>query len=406
VDYVRVAGGGRHELRVSVIDPAGTPIPDLPFSAFRVEADGGGVEDLRVEPWSRRYPDQDLAVLVDEELLASPALELVRDLVGRLGDEAGGGDRLAVAAVGGRRRWLEGPASQARELAHGLETLAGTGGDEGLYDALFEAARRASRRGGRTSGAVLLVTTGRDLGSRHAMLDVLALQQARGRGVAVLVVLVGGRGAPEEERLSRLAVRSGGALVQASTLAGAPGAAERLRARLRGGYAVGFRSPRWDAEAERHTVTVTVERGGLRAQAAREFAAADVLEPAWWSRPLLWLTLALLAALGLAAFLLLRPRLLGRLVVRAGEEKGCWYEIYAYPITVGAAEGNDLVFPDGRVSRNHAVFERNGRNVELLDLNSENGTFVNGDRVTRRRLVSGDRVGFGGAVELTYEGRA
>jgi pSer/pThr/pTyr-binding forkhead associated (FHA) protein len=67
--------------------------------------------------------------------------------------------------------------------------------------------------------------------------------------------------------------------------------------------------------------------------------------------------------------------------------------------------GNDLVFPEGRVSRNHAVLERRGSAIELSDLNSENGTFVNGDRITRRRLAQGDRIRLGGSVELTFEGR-
>jgi pSer/pThr/pTyr-binding forkhead associated (FHA) protein len=82
-----------------------------------------------------------------------------------------------------------------------------------------------------------------------------------------------------------------------------------------------------------------------------------------------------------------------RLVVRSGEEAGCSFEIFGLPVTLGAAVGNDLVFPDARMSRNHAVLERRGSSVELADLNSENGTFVNGDRIT-------------GTVELTYEGRS
>jgi pSer/pThr/pTyr-binding forkhead associated (FHA) protein len=91
-------------------------------------------------------------------------------------------------------------------------------------------------------------------------------------------------------------------------------------------------------------------------------------------------------------------------VVLNGDEKGCSYELFATPVTLGAAVGNDLSFDDDLVSRNHAVFERRGSAVELVDLNSENGTFVNGDRISRRRLSKGDRVSLGGAIDLEVAG--
>ena len=40
-----------------------------------------------------------------------------------------------------------------------------------------------------------------------------------------------------------------------------------------------------------------------------------------------------------------------------------------------------------------------------MDLNSENGTFVNDERINRRLLVDGDRVSFGPHVHLIFEAR-
>jgi hypothetical protein len=137
----------------------------------------------------------------------------------------------------------------------------------------------------------------------------------------------------------------------------------------------------------------------------QDFATADVLTLPWWRQPLPWLIAVTLLALGGLGTLVLRPRRLCQLVVDSGAERGCSYEVYATPITLGAAVGNDLTLSEARVSRNHAVLERRGRGIELVDLNSENGTFVNGDRVTRRILVRGDRISLGGAVEMIFEGR-
>jgi hypothetical protein len=48
------------------------------------------------------------------------------------------------------------------------------------------------------------------------------------------------------------------------------------------------------------------------------------------------------------------------------------------------------------VSRMHAVIEVNANgDVEIADLNSTNGTFVNGDKITRKRLNSGDQIRVG-----------
>ncbi len=404
MDYVTVSAGGRHELWVSVLDVGGSPVAGLSRSAFGVEEDGRAVEDLRVTPLVERYPYWDVSVLIDNELLAPTWRGPVRDLLRELGREASGRDRLQVAALGGRRRWLEAAASDWADIADRLEGLQGGSGGWGIYDWTYEAVRRGGRGGGRTARAVFLVTQGRDAGSRHAMMDVLALEQARGRPVPVFVILLGSRYPGETERLGRLAVRSGGALVQAGT-PGLAAAAGRLKARARGGYLVGFRSASWNADAPRHTVVAAVEQGGVRARDRHEFATDEAMVPPWWRKPQLWLALGLVVLVAAGAPLLLRRRRLCRLVVRSGEERGCSYEVFASPLTVGAAEGNDLTFADPRVSRNHAVLEASGRGVELVDLNSENGTFVNGDRITRRRLASGDRVSLGGAVELTFEGR-
>jgi pSer/pThr/pTyr-binding forkhead associated (FHA) protein len=64
---------------------------------------------------------------------------------------------------------------------------------------------------------------------------------------------------------------------------------------------------------------------------------------------------------------------------------------------IGRATSNDIVISDQTVSRQHAqlMIDDNGQ-VTLVDLNSANGTFVNGKRVTEpRRLDSTDIVKVG-----------
>ena len=73
-------------------------------------------------------------------------------------------------------------------------------------------------------------------------------------------------------------------------------------------------------------------------------------------------------------------------------------------ITLGRiAEDNDIVVPDESVSRHHASFVRLGRGYAIRDLQSVNGTSVNGARVVLHSLRLGDRLRIG-TVEADYLG--
>ncbi|HLF56909.1 MAG TPA: FHA domain-containing protein [Thermoanaerobaculia bacterium] len=62
---------------------------------------------------------------------------------------------------------------------------------------------------------------------------------------------------------------------------------------------------------------------------------------------------------------------------------------------VGRGAENDLRLPVGTVSRRHAEIERIAGGWLVRDLHSENGTWVNGERIWEQVLVDGDQVQFG-----------
>jgi hypothetical protein len=66
------------------------------------------------------------------------------------------------------------------------------------------------------------------------------------------------------------------------------------------------------------------------------------------------------------------------------------------PVRVGRAEDNDLVLADPEVSRHHARLEPDGQGWRAIDLDSTNGTWVNGVRLNAAAIVAGDEVAFGG----------
>ena len=65
------------------------------------------------------------------------------------------------------------------------------------------------------------------------------------------------------------------------------------------------------------------------------------------------------------------------------------------PLVLGRALSSDLPVLDPTVSRRHAELTVEPAGVQLRDLGSSNGTFVNGTRVANSRLNAGDRIVFG-----------
>ncbi|MFQ5858115.1 MAG: FHA domain-containing protein [Anaerolineae bacterium] len=67
-------------------------------------------------------------------------------------------------------------------------------------------------------------------------------------------------------------------------------------------------------------------------------------------------------------------------------------------VTLGRADDNDVVVDDTYASRMHAEVVREGHRFVVRDLDSTNGTFVNGRRLTAPHLLShSDEVRIGGA---------
>ncbi|MDE3074666.1 MAG: FHA domain-containing protein [Chloroflexota bacterium] len=73
-------------------------------------------------------------------------------------------------------------------------------------------------------------------------------------------------------------------------------------------------------------------------------------------------------------------------------EDGTRLPVSHVPFRIGRRDGNDLVLADQRVSRQHATIERDGGAFVLVDLESHNGTSLNGRRISRAQLRNGDRV--------------
>ncbi|MFZ4694261.1 MAG: FHA domain-containing protein [Verrucomicrobiia bacterium] len=90
-----------------------------------------------------------------------------------------------------------------------------------------------------------------------------------------------------------------------------------------------------------------------------------------------------------------------KLVVTSEEMKGRTFELVDEKVGVGRLPENQIRLEDKAISSHHAELQRKGEDYLVRDLNSTNGTRVNGQRVVEQRLTHGDIISFG-HLELQY----
>lgn len=93
-----------------------------------------------------------------------------------------------------------------------------------------------------------------------------------------------------------------------------------------------------------------------------------------------------------------------RLLVVEGPDRGLEVEVEATKLMVGSSDTNDLVLSDTTVSRRHALIVVEGNRYVVRDLESTNGTVVDGTPVREAYLAPGARIRLGDS-EILFQPR-
>ncbi|OQY29576.1 MAG: hypothetical protein B6243_11175 [Anaerolineaceae bacterium 4572_5.2] len=92
------------------------------------------------------------------------------------------------------------------------------------------------------------------------------------------------------------------------------------------------------------------------------------------------------------------------LLVQEGDSPRNIWELDKQEIIIGRGDDCDVVVNDRQSSRHHAKIVREGERYKALDLNSKNGTFLNGTPISAKPqyLSDGDQIGIALSSRLVF----
>src|SRR6185369_17262700 len=89
-----------------------------------------------------------------------------------------------------------------------------------------------------------------------------------------------------------------------------------------------------------------------------------------------------------------------KLIALSGPARGTSFTLTEDEVSIGRESANGIRVDDDSVSRRHCLIKRENESFRVVDLESYNGTFVNGVPVGEHDLHHGDQVAVGKVVFL------
>lgn len=267
-DAVQAQAGKTRDVYVSVVDRQGEPVTDLAAADFTVREDGVAREVLKVAPASA--PLQ-VALLVDDSAVSSPAIPRLREGVENFVNALQGKGEIALMEIGERPSVLVDYTTSTAALKKGIGRLfarpdSGAYLLEGILDAAKELRKRESAR---PVIVALTFETAQEFSNEHYQQVLDALEQA---GIALHVVAIGSpSGSLTDEMRNRNFViaegteRTGGRRDLVLTDMGIPDKLKQVARELTSQLVVTYGRPETLIPPEKLSVSVT--RPGLTVRA-------------------------------------------------------------------------------------------------------------------------------------------
>lgn len=380
------------------------PVEDLQQGDLAVHQDGKPIDPLQIASL-RRVDDADLGIacviaLDTSRTMMGAPFQGARDAALRFLSRLGPSDRTAVITFSSRVDVVAGfdsPLEQTRALLETLEPDR-TAMSTVVYDGVHRAAtllRETTELPRRTFAIVF--SDGRDGGSEASFEDVIAIARGGGSEPRIPVFTIGytGRGADGLDTLRQLASETGADSTRAVDL---NEFYDDVLRQMRQSYVLRFET---DLDGATHQIKLAIES----ASDSRAAAFPAVYSPTGDTPPYAaWgagVVLVLLAAVAVREIMRRRPPTATLRFVegpRADER----ISLVGDRARIGALPDNEVAIPVQSVSRFHAEIQIHGTEYKIVDLDSTNGTRINGAPIREAALRDGDRIRVG-EIELVFE---
>jgi VWFA-related protein len=367
--------------------------------------------DLEVRDNGRRIPPEEIdlqavgdttrgvtcVLVIDASpTMAGATFESARSAAMGFLEGIGTHDRVAVVSFAGTPRLVapfDVPHAEARRRLAELETDTSPAPTV-LYDALqlaVEGIRNGKNLPRRTF--VIVFSDGQDGGSSHSLDQVIEHSRGSQTRAHILMFAIGYArfGGAGLEALRKLAAATGGEFFDATPVRSLNSFYTSIWRQVTRSYVLRFPTP---MDGGFHTLTVSIGD----ASDSHVVSYPRIARPTWQYA----LPAGLGVAVGLLVFVLLQRRSPGRLVLSGNDRMAETFVLRRGTTRIGALSENDVVIAEAGVSRKHAEIRSQGGHVELHDLRSTNGTFVNGAPIRSCRLRPGDKIRIG-TVDVVFE---
>jgi VWFA-related protein len=395
------AGGERVvELYLRALSQHGEPIDDLRAAQLDIRDNGERVdpEDLSIEHLGTARLGITWVIAIDaSRTMMGDTFQRAKAAAIEFLDRVGSHDRVAIVTFAHTVDVVVDFDDSRVATIDGLTNLEvdPSGFSTLLYDGVYEAVdviRRGSDLPRRA--AVIVFSDGKDSGSNRSLEQVIASSQGTELRPPTLIFTLGYArfGGEGLEILRRLSKETGGDFLRAESTIHLSSFFNEIYNQMQQSYVVRFPA---DMDGEAHTIEVSTEGQSD----SRSATYPDYPMPIWLY---LVVIVPLTTVVALVAILLTRGRSAGRLVFVGGPRAGEDVPLTGGKTRIGALPDNDVVIPTDTISRYHAAIHVKGRRAEIEDLNSRNGTFVNGTAVRTAPLQPGDKIRLAD-VDLVYE---
>ncbi len=422
----------RIKVNISVVDPASRGIGGLDEGNIQVYEDGYMVNYVKVRDISSSAERLNLIFAIDSsKSISAPFLEKIKKDTGRILDSAGGQDRIALYRFNDRVILLNNFTSNREDLIKGIQSIQRHGTQTMLYNAIYDAIELVSSARSVRKGVVIF-TDGKDEGSSINPDDVIKFS----RDMGVPVYFITSAPAKRTIQIARIARLTGGVLIS-DGCRDVAGLYRTILSRIRNLYEINYLSI-VKRDSSKHDLEVRLRYGDLKDRDISTFTTDKQLFrldfPDGSYIIISILILALLVVLFILLAVVFRRSRERYTRLNGSEDKGSGY---SYPqnipaesllreepfdaeasreipdvmysqvwlhqkegnsvgkkialvkpeVTIGSGGENTIQIQDVCVSNRHARIRRIEGGYYLYDLISEKGTFLNGRKLLRPKLL-------------------